>query len=79
MLEDYQDQKRKQFAKMRSITDYGMGTFFLLLGLLFLLHNMLGFDFGNNKSPVMDVFFGIIAVLYGGWRIYRGYKKNYFK
>ena len=58
--------------------DYSMGTIFLLLGLFFLLHTYLGIEFGN-RSLAMDFIFGIMSVLYGGWRIYRGYKKDYFK
>ena len=82
MLEEYERQKRKQVATMKSILDYGMGTLILLLGLFFLFRGQLG------KIPVNDYLgdpdslekiFGVFSVLYGAWRIYRGYKKNYFR
>ncbi len=79
MIEDYEEQRRKQIALRRSIADYVMGVLFLLLGLGLLLHNTIGFDFGPNKTPLLDIIFGIMCVVYGGWRIYRGYKKDYFK
>ena len=79
MIEDYEEQRRKQIALRRSIADYVMGVLFLLLGLGLLFHNTIGFDFGPNKTPALDIGFGIMCVVYGGWRIYRGYKKDYFK
>lgn len=80
MAYDYEDKKKKQISSMRAITDYGMGIFFSILGLVFLFHEQLGIDFSRfSKTSFIDVVFGIISLLYGLWRIYRGYKKNYFK
>lgn len=79
MNEAYEKQRRKQMTIRRAIMDYSMGTIFFLLGVFFLLHKILGIQFGNNRSAVLDTVFGIMCVLYGAWRIYRGYKKNYFK
>ncbi len=58
--------------------DYSMGVLFTLLGLLFLVHDKLGFELGTHRSFALDMVFGTMCVLYGVWRIYRGYKKNYF-
>ncbi|MBA2500453.1 MAG: hypothetical protein H0V30_12060 [Chitinophagaceae bacterium] len=80
MAYDYEDKKKKQISSMRAITDYGMGIFFSILGLVFLFHEQLGIDFSRfSKTSFIDVIFGIISLLYGLWRIYRGYNKNYFK
>jgi hypothetical protein len=51
---------------------------FLCAGILFLFYEQLGIDFGRTPS-VLDIVIGILFLAYGGWRIYRGYKKNYFK
>lgn len=80
MAYDYDEKKRKQVSSMRAITDYGMGIFFSVLGLVFLLHKQLGIDFSRfSKTPVIDIIFGLLCLCYGAWRLYRGYKKNYFK
>lgn len=80
MAYNYEEKKRKQISSMKSIMDYGMGVLFLILGLVFLFHNQLNFDFSKySNTPWLDVLFGVICIVYGGWRIYRGYKKNYFK
>jgi ABC-type nickel/cobalt efflux system permease component RcnA len=78
MFEDYENKKRKQIILMRSIMDYGMGILFLLIGLFFLFSEK--FDFHFRKSdPWLEKMFGGLCILYAAWRIYRGYKKNYFR
>lgn len=64
---------------MRSIADYGMGVLFLLIGLYFLLNEVLGITIAKSGSDAYDKVIGVLFVLYGSWRIYRGYKKNYFR
>jgi hypothetical protein len=51
----------------------------LATGIFFLFHDKLNVPFGNDASSWLDKFFGGLCLLYGGWRVYRGYKKNYFK
>jgi hypothetical protein len=79
MFEEYENKKRKQVSQMRSIMDYGMGTLFIIAGVIFLFHENLKIPFGNSASTLMEKFFGGLCLVYGGWRFYRGYKKNYFK
>ncbi|MBI5856279.1 MAG: hypothetical protein HZB42_01410 [Sphingobacteriales bacterium] len=80
MFEDYEKKKRKQTSLMRSILDYGMGILILFLGLFFFFRNKFDISFNESFPPnVIDKIFGAICMLYGSWRIYRGYKKNYFK
>ena len=79
MSEDYDKQKRKRVILQRSIADYGMGTFFLLVGLYFFFYDELDISIFSTKPTSIDLFIGALFVLYGSWRLYRGYKKNYFK
>ncbi len=79
MFEDYENKKRKQVAGMKSIMDYGMGGLIVLLGIFFFFHEKLNLPFGDFPTSVFDKIFGIMCIVYGSWRIYRGYKKNYFK
>ncbi|HYM94518.1 MAG TPA: hypothetical protein VET23_10290 [Chitinophagaceae bacterium] len=64
---------------MKSIMDYGMGVIFLAIGLFFLFGEKLHINIANNMNPLFGKFFGVMCVLYGTWRFYRGYKKNYFR
>lgn len=79
MIEEYENQKRKQISNMKSIMDYVMGILFLVIGLYFLLYDKLGINYFDRKPSSTDYLFGGLFALYGIWRIYRGYKKNYFR
>ena len=79
-IDEYENKKRKQISLMRSILDYGIGIAIIAAGVFLFFRDKMKLDF-NDKFPPnnTDKLIGVICVLYGGWRIYRGYKKNYFK
>jgi hypothetical protein len=80
MIEEYEKKKRKQIASMRALLDYGVGSIITLAGLFFFFRSKFDISFNETFPPnVMDKIFGVICFMYGSWRIYRGYKKNYFK
>ena len=80
MLEEYERKKKKQVAGMRSMMDYGMGALILLAGLFFFFRGNFKLSLNESFPPnEIDKIFGAVCVIYGCWRIYRGYKKNYFK
>lgn len=66
---------------MRSLLDYGMGLLILLAGLVFFFRHKFGDISFNERFPPNDIdkIFGAVCIIYGAWRIYRGYKKNYFR
>lgn len=82
MLDEYEKKRRKQVAQMKSLMDYGMGLLILLVGLFFLFRTKLG-DLPLNvrlgEPDTLEKVFGGLCIVYGTWRIYRGYKKNYFR
>jgi hypothetical protein len=78
MIEEYENQRQKQISQMRTITNYGMGVVFLCAGIFFLIYERFGINLGKEPSG-LDEILGILFILYGVWRIYRGYKKNYFR
>ncbi|MBL7722528.1 MAG: hypothetical protein JNK27_00195 [Chitinophagaceae bacterium] len=82
MFEEYENKKRKQIAGMKSLMDYGMGILILLLGLFFLFRLKLGnipINERLGKPDMLEKVFGGFCILYGAWRIYRGYQKKYFR
>jgi threonine/homoserine/homoserine lactone efflux protein len=79
MLEDFQEQQRKRMARMRSFMDYTMGSLLFLLGLFFLSYEKLGLNVFNRRHSTIDYLIGALFILYGIWRIYRGYKTDYFR
>jgi len=80
MSEEYERQKRRRLALRKSVMDYSIGVLIVLAGIFFLIRQNLKLDLNNTYPPnEMDKIFGVICLLYGAWRIYRGYKKNYFR
>jgi hypothetical protein len=73
MLEDFQEEQRKRTIRIRSFMDFTMGGLFIVGGSLLLIYKVGRLEDINRKG------LGILFILYGIWRIYRGYKKNYFK
>ncbi len=81
--EDFEDhslsQRDKGYIRMRSIMDYGMGILWAAMGvfLIFIKQFNTGLE-ARFDDPSMKVFGGI-CIIYGLFRIYRGYKKNYMR
>jgi len=79
MLEEYEKKKQKQVSIMRSVLNYGVGILMIALGCLLFLHEKLNVTINPSFSHETVRILGVVFVLYGGWRIYKGYKKNYFQ
>jgi hypothetical protein len=78
MASDYDDKKMRAYANRRAIMDYGMGILYLAAGGFLTFANQLGYELEVLPSPFSYVFGGLLLI-YGVFRIYRGYKKNYFR
>jgi hypothetical protein len=75
---EFDRKQQKTQSTIRSIYDYGMGILWLGAGLFFLFSKKMGFDL--NFDPLLANIFGGACVLYGLFRMYRGYKKrNYYE
>jgi hypothetical protein len=63
---------------MRSIYNLAMGVLWTGVGLFFLFHRKWGFDMNlnNSRDVLLTNIFGVAAVLYGLFRIYRGIKNK---
>lgn len=72
-------EREKGFVRMRSITNYGMGVFMVLVGFFFMFPVKLTQNFINQYDASLIKLFAVICWMYGTFRIYRGYKKNYFR
>jgi hypothetical protein len=71
---DPQDRQRKNYILRRSIMDYGRGVLISCFGIFLVFASRFGYYF----DPLIRYGFGALCLLYGGYRIYCGYKKNYF-
>ena len=73
MLEDFQEQQRRKTIRIRSFMDFTMGGLFIAIGIALLLYQVGTLGEINRKG------LGVLFILYGIWRIFRGYKKKYYK
>lgn len=71
------EQRTRRYIGMKSITDLGMGIIYAGVGIFILLAEK--FNFTNEfTGSIIGKTFAVLVMLYGGWRIYRGIKKDYF-
>jgi uncharacterized membrane protein HdeD (DUF308 family) len=74
MINDPEEKRSRTSAKLRSIYDYVMGVLWLALGIVFLAYEKFNLDL--KLDPVLRNIFGVAAILYGAFRIYRGFKNK---
>ena len=78
MMDEFEEQRRKQITRTRSAMNYIMGVLFIIIGIYLLTYARWGVNIFSQEPSATDYVFGSLFVLYGIWRLYRGYKKNYF-
>lgn len=71
--------REKNLVRMKSITNYTMGVFFLAAGFFFMFPNKYSAGFIAKYDPLMMKIFAVVCWIYGLFRLYRGYAKNYFR
>jgi len=78
MQDEFENKRKKTNVVVHSIYDYVMGVLWLCLGCFFLLHKKFNVELWlDQRNEVLLIIFGVVAIMYGLFRIYRGYKKNY--
>ena len=71
-------ERQRGLTQMKTISNYGMGILLLAAGFFFMFPTKYSSDFLSRYDDVLIKIFAVVCWLYGGFRIYRGYKKNYF-
>lgn len=71
---NYEEKRKRSNALFRSVYDYVMGVLWLSLGIVFLFHERWGINL--DLDPLLEIIFGVAAVLYGLFRLYRGFRKK---
>ena len=82
-LEEFENERMSErhrgLSQMRTITNYGMGVFMIFAGCFFMFPIQLTRGYIAQYDPVLIKIFALVCWLYGAFRIYRGYKKDYFR
>lgn len=77
-FENTPDNKTRRYVLMRSITDFGMGFIYIAVGIIIIFAKQVNFSSDFAQSVPAKIF-AVLVIIYGSWRIYRGFKKNYLK
>lgn len=73
-------ERHKGLVRMRSITNYGMGVLIVASGFFFMFPTEYTWEHFHKKyDPVLLKMLAVLCWVYGLFRIYRGYKKDYFR
>jgi len=72
--QDFEEKQHRQQSRLRSFYDFGMGILWFVAGVFFLAYRKLGIDV--QFDPLLSSIFGGACILYGIFRIWRGYKSN---
>jgi hypothetical protein len=76
---NHQSKRDKGMVLMRSIMDYGMGLLWMSMGIYLIFTEYINPAMAYRfEDPAMKAFGGV-CIIYGLFRMYRGYKKNYFR
>ena len=76
MASDSEEKQNKKASLPQTVYNYAMGVLWTGLGIVILLQKQIGLELGRLKDdPVLSSIFGGAAVLYGLFRLYRGYSK----
>ncbi len=71
--------REKGYLRMRSIMDYGMGLLWLCMGVFMIFIKKFSADLAAKYDSNAFKVFGAVCIIYGLFRIYRGFKKKYYK
>jgi hypothetical protein len=73
-----ENKERSTQSLLRKVYNYTMGILWFAVGIFFLFHRKWGYDLklNNPRDVLLANIFGVSAVLYGLFRLYRGFKNK---
>lgn len=77
MENDYRERHRKNYDTMRTVYNVTMGLIIIGIGIMMLMNEKIGLNLFESFDPILIYAFSGLCFLYGGFRLYRGLKKNY--
>jgi hypothetical protein len=77
--EEQREKQRKTYQFSRSLLDYIMGLMVIAAGVIFIKRDHFGIKKiqDADSDHLLIPLFGGVCLIYGLWRIYRGYQKKY--
>jgi hypothetical protein len=76
MENDFRDRQHKNYNAMRTVYNITVGILIIGIGLLMFFNDKAGLNLFEQFDKTMIYIFGGLCILYGGFRLYRGLKKE---
>jgi hypothetical protein len=76
MENDFKDRQQRNYTSMRSVYNITIGILIIGIGLMMFFNDKLGLSLFEQFDKTMIYAFGGLCLLYGGFRLYRGIKKE---
>jgi hypothetical protein len=77
--EDQREKSRKRISFSTSLIDFFFGVLMIAVGTILLKGDHFNIKsivkFCNERDTLLIQIFGVVSVVYGIWRLYRGYDK----
>ena len=78
MENDFRVKQKKGYNAMRMSYDFTIALLILGMAVVMLFADKLGFEqLADKDNEFFRYFFGGLCLLYGGFRLYRGFKRDY--
>ncbi len=68
------NKRNKAYGQFRKIFDISMGLLYIFCGIFAIMAKKMGYSFNIEASFGFFLALGIVLILYGAYRIYRGFK-----
>lgn len=76
MENSYREKRNKNMELMRTVYNIAIGIIILGMGLAILFNDQLGLKITETFDSTLINIFGGACIIYGGFRLFRGLKKN---
>lgn len=76
MENSYREKSKKGFNNFRRVYDITMAVLFTSVGIGMFIMDRFKLNFAVEEDIWFRYFFGSICLLYGGFRLYRGFKQE---
>ncbi len=77
MDESIETKRAKRYRQSRSIYNIAMGLLILSIGVISFFAEKWNLTTLSSYDPMIRNSFGVLCLLYGGFRLYRGFQKEY--
>ena len=76
---EHLSEREKNSRRMHRITNYTMGVFFIVAGFFFMFPMKYTAQYINKYDTASIKMLAVICWIYGLFRLYRGYNKNFYR